>query len=86
MSSLPKLGWVVPNEGTMPLEEWNQNRKQYWNDVLARVMHPSLFPNGLLCPLCKTGYLYDTLQTLSISPPVHRVKCNSCDFKGERYE
>jgi Zn ribbon nucleic-acid-binding protein len=80
-----KMGWIVPNEGTLPLEEWNAARRQHWSDMRARVMHPELFPNGLKCPQCVTGYLYDTLQTLQVSPPVHRVKCISCAFKGERY-
>lgn len=78
-------GWVVPNGLTMPLEEWNEEQRKYWMDARARVMHPELFPNGLMCPSCKTGYLYDTMRILSTAPPVHQVKCISCAFKGERY-
>jgi hypothetical protein len=80
-----KLGWIVPNGNTMPLDDWNAERRQYWSDVSARVMHPQLFPNGLLCPSCKTGYLYDTMRTVCVSPPIYQVKCLSCNFKGERY-
>jgi len=80
-----KLGWIVPNNGTLSLAEWNEQRRQYWSDMATRHLHPDFFPNGLLCPK-DGGYLYDTMQTLSVSPNIYRVKCITCDYRGERYE
>lgn len=69
------------------LDKWNEERRQYWSDVRARVLHPELFPNGLICPGCG-GSLYDTGAQVSLAPSVLKVKCMnlSCNWKGERYE
>jgi hypothetical protein len=69
----------------MNLAEWNKQREQYWRDVRRKVTHPEEFANGFECPECK-GALYDTGQVQSTSPTILRVRCQSCNFRGTRYE
>jgi hypothetical protein len=68
------------------LGQWNAERKLYWDAVRERVQHPEFFSNGLKCPQCFNGNLYDTGNATSRAPVMLRVKCQSCDFKGERFE
>lgn len=68
----------------MSLDQWNERRRLYWEAVADRVHHPEDYTNGLKCPKCFNGNLYDTGQVLRARQL--RVKCTSCDFKGERLE
>jgi Zn ribbon nucleic-acid-binding protein len=70
---------------TMNLDKWNSDRRQYWDNVARKAQHPEEFSNGFECPECKSD-LYDTGQMLYLSPPVQRVRCMNCSFKGERYD
>lgn len=67
------------------LREWNTAREAYWVACQRRIWHPEEFPNGLVCPRCDGG-LYDTGHMTNTSPPKLRVKCQLCEFKGDRYE
>lgn len=67
------------------LESWNTYRREYWEAAADRFQHPEKYINGLVCQKCG-GYLYDTLQQTKSSPTMLRVKCQLCDFKGDRYE
>lgn len=76
----------VSQHRTHSLEWWNQYRKAYWDATLKRNHEPQHFPNGLHCPDCG-GNLYDTMQQMTMHPPIElRVKCSNCKFKGIRYE
>ena len=78
---LPELGHYRDS-----LDNWNRYRKAYWDAVLKRNTNPELFPNGLKCPDC-LGNLYDTLQQMTVHPPITlRVRCQNCKYRGERYE
>lgn len=79
-----KVGRVLPDGVQLSLDSWNAQRMEFWQDSEKRLMNPSLFPNGLTCPECR-GSLYDTLQTVEISPPRYRVRCQGCNFRGVRY-
>lgn len=68
------------------LGQWNTERKLYWDAVADRVQHPERYTNGLKCPECFNGNLYDTGRVVATGPVSLQVKCQSCDFKGERYE
>jgi uncharacterized protein with PIN domain len=80
-----KVGRVLPDGVQLSLDSWNAQRLEFWQDSKQRLLNPSLFPNGLTCPECR-GSLYDTMQTVSISPVMLRVRCQRCNFKGERYD
>lgn len=43
--------------------------------------------NGILCPKCKTGELYDSQPDIMLTsyPPQYPVACLDCDFTGSRY-
>lgn len=92
MSKLNLPPWRALPDGSdlVDLDEWNKQRRKFWSDCRAFQSHPNLFANGILCPACAerghVGHLYDTNQVLATNPPVLRVKCQNCDFKGERYE
>lgn len=72
----------------VPLDRWNAEQQQAWEDKQRAFHHPEEFANGLICPK-DGGRLYDTgqkfLQTVK-SPAKLRVKCQTCDFRGERIE
>lgn len=72
--------------GLKSLTQWNNEREQYWVAVRERVQHPELFINGLKCPKCLNGDLYDTGRVLSTGPTMLQVKCGSCNAKDKRYE
>lgn len=71
-----------------PLDQWNTEQQNAWDDRRQAQITPEKFPNGLICPR-DGGRLYDTgqefLPTLS-SPAKLRVKCmnQDCTFRGER--
>lgn len=87
LSKLNTPPWRATPDGSdlIELDEWNKQRRKFWQDCRAFNMQPSLFANGIKCPQCG-GNLYDTNRVLSQSPVVLQVKCQGCDFKGERYE
>jgi len=68
------------------LIQWNAERQEYWRLVRDRAQHPENYPNGLKCPKCQNGDLYDTGREIERSPVKLQVQCRSCDFKGARYE
>ena len=68
------------------LGQWNAKRKAYWDAVADRVQHPELYTNGLKCPACFNGNLYDTGRVISTGPNILQVKCQSCKHKDRRYE
>lgn len=68
------------------LVNWNTFRSERWECVRDRVNHPERYPNGFFCPSCEFGSLYDTGQMLRLNPNVLRVKCQKCNYRGERYE
>jgi RNase P subunit RPR2 len=67
------------------LDRWNAYKKSLLDAQRDRLAHPEKYQNGLMCPKCD-GTLYDTLQVMSQSPTMLRVKCQNCNFRGERYE
>jgi hypothetical protein len=78
------FGWVPEGTEEVKLADWNAQRRAFWEDAKARHMYPELFPNGLLCDACG-GKLFDTMQTMSESPIIYRVKCLNCGQRSERY-
>lgn len=64
--------------GMKTLDEFNEERKNQIRDYLE----PS--PNNILCG-CGKG-LMDTepLVTLTSNPPLKRVHCPACGFRGHR--
>lgn len=75
-------------QSPLPFDQWNCEQQAAWDDRKRKAAHPEEFPNGLICPR-DGGKLYDTGQTFLPdwgSPGKMRVKCMTCDFKGERLE
>lgn len=70
----------------MGLAQWNVERSLYWEAVRERVQHPEMFCNGLKCPQCSHGNLYDRGPVTQGSPVMVLVKCKNCAYKGERFE
>lgn len=73
-----------------PLDQWNCEQQNAWDDRQRKQLHPKEFPNGLICPK-DAGNLYDTGQVFLPDwghPGRLRVKCTNhdCDFRGERFE
>jgi hypothetical protein len=66
-------------------DSWNAYKKSLLDAQRDRLSNPEKYPNGLTCPKCDWK-LYDTLQVVSQSPTMLRVKCQNCNFKGTRYE
>jgi len=67
------------------LDWWNAHQKSLLDAQRDRLTNPEKYPNGLRCPKCDER-LYDTLQVVSQSPTMLRVKCQKCNFMGTRYE
>jgi len=86
MTEYSKLFAVHTGPELVSLSQWNLQRKQYWDAVRDRVANPEQFLNGLKCPQCSHGNLYDTGVYTSGHPAMARVKCATCNFKGERHE
>jgi hypothetical protein len=79
-----QFGWLPANDEMIPLDDWNAARRQYWADTREAVLHPELFANGLMCPMCGRS-MYDTNMVVSVSPTIMRVKCHGCGYRAERY-
>lgn len=40
--------------------------------------------NGIACPNCGSE-LFDTGLSLCCNPPLHKIFCRNCNYKGTRY-
>jgi hypothetical protein len=86
MTEYSKLFAVHTDSHLRTLGSWNIERRAYWDAVRDRIQHPERYLNGLKCPSCLNGNLYDTGQATAGHPVKLRVKCISCNHKDERYE